>query len=235
MTDDVHHLDAAYALDAVDPFERRRFEAHVRDCEECALAVVGFRAAAAELATASAVSPPASLKERVLAEVASTRQLAPPGAGSATPPLRRRAAVLVAAAAALVAVTGSALLARDAVEERDRAEELASVVAAPDSRIAALEGGEPGAALRVVWSTSAGGAVILGDGLRDPGDDLVYELWALTDDGPVSAGVFEPDEEGVVRSVLELPVQPEGGWGVTVEPDGGSPQPTSDVIFVGSA
>lgn len=232
MTDDVHHLAAAYALDAVDPLERRRFEAHYLDCGECRLEVVGFRAVAAELAAATDVPPPAALKGRVLAEAANTRQLAPPVA--ATPPLRRRAALLVAAAAALVTVVGSALLAGDAIEQRNRAEELASVVAAPDSRIVALEG-EPGATLRVVWSPSAGGAVVLGAGLRDPGDDLVYELWALTDDGPVSAGVFEPDEQGEVRGVLELPAQPEGGWGVTIEPDGGSPQPTSDVLFEGSA
>lgn len=234
MTDDVHLLAAAYALDAVDPFERRRFEAHYRNCEECSAEVVGFRAVAAELAAATAVSVPASLKDRVLAEAAATRQLAPPVVAVAAPPLRRRAALLAAAAAVVVAVAGSALVARDAVEERNQAEELASVVAAPDSRIAPLEG-EPDATLRVVWSPSAGGAVVLGAGLRDPGDDLVYELWALTDDGPVSAGVFEPDERGEVRDVLELPAEPEEGWGVTIEPDGGSPQPTSDVLFVGSA
>jgi hypothetical protein len=28
-------------------------------------------------------------------------------------------------------------------------------------------------------------------------------------------------------------VEPEG-WGVTIEPDGGSPQPTSDILFFGT-
>ena len=58
MTDDLHHLAAAYALDALDESQRAEFEAHYPTCEICSAEVAEFRDVAATLAAAEAVEPP---------------------------------------------------------------------------------------------------------------------------------------------------------------------------------
>jgi anti-sigma-K factor RskA len=65
-----HSLAGAYALDALEPGERARFERHLRGCAACRAEVRGFAATAAELGLAASATPPPSLKGRVLADVA---------------------------------------------------------------------------------------------------------------------------------------------------------------------
>ena len=235
MSIDIHQLAAAYALDALDPDERRRFQGHYSSCEQCSQELAGYWPTAARLAGAVAVAPPDHLRQRVLAEVSATRQLTPVVPIRSASGAQRRAGLVLAVAAALMAVVASTALVRDAVRERDRAQELAEVVTAPDASIVPLEG-ELASTLRVVWSPSEQAAVVVGAGVADPGEGRVYELWALPEDGPpVSAGTFTPGPGGEVRTVLDLPAEPGAGWGVTNEPTGGSPQPTGDILFQGPA
>ena len=62
----------------------------------------------------------------------------------------------------------------------------------------------------------------------------VYQLWAI-DDKPVSAGVFGLDtgQKGrmLIRNLQEFPRMKK--FAVTVEPDGGVPQPTGAIYLVG--
>jgi CheY-like chemotaxis protein len=77
MRSDPHTPAGAYALDALSDIENRRFERHLTGCGTCALEVRGLRETSARLALAAAQTPPAGLRERVLAEAAQTRQLPP--------------------------------------------------------------------------------------------------------------------------------------------------------------
>jgi len=77
MNADIHVLTGAYACDALDLSELGAFEEHLASCDSCTQEVAELRATAAALALAEAVEPPAGLRERVMAEVAITRQLAP--------------------------------------------------------------------------------------------------------------------------------------------------------------
>ncbi len=66
----------------------------------------------------------------------------------------------------------------------------------------------------------------------------VYELWLIPANGsaPVSAGTFHPDARGYASVVMpELPsgVQAKA-FGVTIEPEGGSPAPTLPIILSGA-
>jgi anti-sigma-K factor RskA len=74
---EVHTLAGPYALNALPPRDRQRFERHLHACEACAAEVRGLQETAARLAAATAVTPPGRLREGVLAEVARTRQLPP--------------------------------------------------------------------------------------------------------------------------------------------------------------
>ena len=232
MNSDLHHLAAAYALDAVDPLERRRFEDHLQDCDRCITEVRELRAAALELAAAVAAPPPTALRERVLAGAAVIRQ-----EPAEVPAFAHRRSLpflpLLAAAVVMAVVLAVGLGVRDLAAERDRAQALASVLAAPDAQSVSLEGIE-NSTLRVVWSPAADGTVVVGAGVPEPGEGRVYELWALSADGPRSVGVFEPEHDGRIERLLPLPVEPSEGWRVTVEPLGGSPQPSRDVAYEGA-
>jgi predicted anti-sigma-YlaC factor YlaD len=65
-----------------------------------------------------------------------------------------------------------------------------------------------------------------------------YELWLLPSDKtakPIPAGLFKPDQFG--NASLVLPELPKGvaagGFGVTIEEDGGSQTPTAPIILAG--
>lgn len=97
MNASVHALSGAYALDALDEFERRDFERHLAVCDDCQAEVAGLREAASLLTTEVEAGPPARLRARVLADIAAVRPL-PPLAGSTAE--REMAAEDAAAAAA---------------------------------------------------------------------------------------------------------------------------------------
>ena len=66
-----------------------------------------------------------------------------------------------------------------------------------------------------------------------------YELWLLpTEKGaaPVPAGTFKPDASGTATILKEnlAQGQPAAGFGVTIEPDGGTNVPTLPIIIAGS-
>ncbi|MEU4512917.1 anti-sigma factor [Nonomuraea wenchangensis] len=67
MDDDLHALSGAYAVDALPYAEWTLFEEHLRGCARCATEVRRLREAAARLAGAVAVYPPAGLRTRLLA------------------------------------------------------------------------------------------------------------------------------------------------------------------------
>jgi anti-sigma-K factor RskA len=232
MSQDLHHLAAAYALDALEPGERERFEAHLDECPDCAADVREFHDTAHELAEAVGEAPPERLRSRILDQVAVTRQESRSSASTTIGPARRAFPALVAAVLVFVAL-GMGVVARNAIVDRNRAEDLLTVLAALDAQVAPLEGSATPATLRVVWSPSLEASVVLGTDLPRPDSDQVYELWVLSAEGPRSAGVFRPADDGRIEQRLGLPAVPEGGWGVTIEPAGGSPQPTGDILFVG--
>ena len=75
---DIHALVGAYAVDALDDVERAAFERHLAECAACRAEVDGLREAAAMIGGAAAAQPPAGLRERVLADIATVRPLPPP-------------------------------------------------------------------------------------------------------------------------------------------------------------
>ena len=63
----------------------------------------------------------------------------------------------------------------------------------------------------------------------------VYELWRIDAAGPDAAGLFDPDDTGAAGLVAPLDGADPAGWGVTVEPDGGSAQPTPPIVYQAEA
>lgn len=230
MTQDLHHLAAAYALDALDPDERVAFEAHYPSCEICAAEVADFRETAAVLAADVAVSPPADLKASIMAEVAQTRQLSPRRSDvvelDRVRARRRRLLQGVgAAAAAVLLVVGTVVV------TGSDGDDFGPVLEAADASFVTLEG--DAGSIEAIWSDELDQVVVQATGLADPGQGLTYALWSLRDGEAVPAGLFAPDADGSLAAVLDVDDLDPAAWGVTIEPDGGSPQPTGEVLFVG--
>lgn len=245
MNADLHHLAAAYALDALDPDERRRFEAHYPTCEICNDEVHDHRETAALLTAPAATAPPPELRGRVLAEIARTRQIAPLVPDRVVDLADRRrgpsgvswpSALLGAAAALLIAVIGVVALRGGPVEGPDA--DLVALLSAPDATVSALQAGDTGTGtVSVVWSVERGSVAVVGDGLAALDADETYALWALDEAGNAAPSLlFGPDGDGAATVVGDLTVAPvdEGpsGWGVTIEPAGGSPQPTGAILYL---
>ncbi|MDQ4144035.1 MAG: anti-sigma factor [Actinomycetota bacterium] len=74
--------------------------------------------------------------------------------------------------------------------------------------------------------------VLLAANLPEPGEDRVYQLW-LIGDNIRAAGLFRPDQRGLVVEPVVADLSNTRGFGVTIEPRGGSPQPTSDLLLYG--
>jgi len=230
MTDQLHHLAAAYALDALDIDERRAFEAHYPTCDICSREVVEFRETAAVLAEQSQAMPSPELKDRIRDEVSRTRQLSPLLPESVVRLSTRRpwrTTLLMGAAAAVILVIGGVL---GALLNSSRTDDIDAVLAAPDAVVSSLDGDR--GSLQVVWSPDRSQVVVFGNDVPAPGPAQTYELWFLLDEGVAPAGLFDPDD-GRVRVLLDVDDLDGRGWGVTIEPEGGSEMPTSDIVFVG--
>ncbi|MFF6910170.1 anti-sigma factor domain-containing protein [Streptomyces sp. NPDC012389] len=240
-TAELHTLTGAYALHALPEDERREFERHLADCEACTQEVRELSATAARLGLAVAESPPRELRERVLREITTVRQEVPshgrPGrtvGGGRTG--RWTTYALAACIAAAAAFGGVAVwqnqVAQDARQEANQAQrqnqQLAQVLSAPDAKTSSgeLTGGARGT---VVVSQQENRAVFLASGMERPPSGKVYQLW-FNDDGTMrSAGLMNPSasDDAVL---LDGPVDRATGMGITVEPAGGSAEPTSDPV-----
>jgi anti-sigma-K factor RskA len=234
---DVHHLAAAYALDALDQHERAAFEAHYESCDVCRSDVLEFRETMASVAESLAAPPPPSLKDRVMADIAVTRQLSPLAPVAPVVPLRSRtggrnlllvaAAVvaLLAAVAGIVAITGR--------NDTSFSDELAHVMEQPDARVVDLAGkGDQPGSFKVAWSPSTGQAALIGENLPTAPSDKAYELWLVTPEKTMAMYVLDPASNGQVHRMLRASADP-SAWAITIEPASGTPVATGDIIYLG--
>ncbi|MBM7517338.1 anti-sigma factor [Nocardioides nitrophenolicus] len=227
---DAHALSGAYAVDALDDVERARFEAHLAQCADCREEVDGLRETAALLGTADLVSPPAAVRDQVLAGIERIRPLPPRRAGGARTVLRRRTPLLLAVAAAVVLLlgVGVATLQPWAGDEPQQLTAAERILAAPDA--SRVEKTFPdGSTATVVVSRSEGRALIRTTGMAPAPEGRAYELWLQTPAGEMVPAGLMPDEADTTY-VLDGDASRATGVGITVEPDGGSPQPTGDPI-----
>lgn len=240
---DLHTLTGAYALDALPEEEAREFRLHLAQCEACAQEVKELRRTAARLALAVAEVPPAGLRERVMAALPEVRQLPPLSREAAVVPgaarrWRQRLPYLTAAACLVIAVVAGGL-AVDARQQADRqraqsiaAEQQATwlsvLLAAPDASFhtAVLKGGGSGT---VVVSRRLGHAALIYHGLPRLRGERTYELWYSRGGTMVPAGLFSVDRSS---GAVLLDGDPGGadGIGITAEPRGGSPRPTTNPL-----
>jgi hypothetical protein len=224
---DPHALTGVYAVDAVDGAERDRFERHLDRCAPCDQEVRGLQETTTQLALAATREPPPGLKAAVLAEAARTRQqvpAAPTRARARTPATRLAlgfAAVATAAAVVLAVVLGLQRSELDNARAQQRA--IAQVLNAPGARLVTGHA-------TVVVSSRLHKLIFTTHGLPALASSHVYQLWLIGPSGARSAGLLPAASQGKTAAVLASGVVPGDLVGVTVEPAGGTRQPTTTPI-----
>jgi len=144
-----------------------------------------------------------------------------------------RPAIIAASAAAAVilffggAIVGGAIAGNDSTQQQASA--LAQINAAPDAQraSAAVTGG---GTATLVWSAQLGTSALIANDLPNLPNDKTYELWYIRDGKATSAGTMDAAGAGSTWKVLAGTMKAGDTVGVTVEPSGGSPQPTTNPI-----
>lgn len=205
---------ALLALGALPADEAARVRAHMAQCEACTAEYVRLREAADVLPLAGplpdAAAPSAALKRRIMA---GTRRV-----GFVTPPYMLAAACLIAA------IIMGALYAQVSRRAADQSAVIADVTS-PAAKHYAVAGGQ-------VLRTGDRVYIAMRNAPALPAGK-VYQAWTLPQGSKRMAPsvTFVPDKG---RVLLRLPVNAThiAAVAVSVEPAGGSAQPTSKPVFV---
>jgi anti-sigma-K factor RskA len=265
QTHEEQALAAAYVLGTLDPAERREFEAHLATCPICAEEIGSLSRVTDALAySVPQRTPRPELRARVLAAVTGgSHQASSLAAGEQ--PSRGVAREWLPLAAALVLAAGlgayawqlqervatlevrledaerraaaSELATVEARRVADQAQTAMAVLAAPDLVRIDLAGQAPArqATARALWSRNRG-MVFTATDLPLAPEGRVYQVWVVTANAPVSAGLLTTDASGRAAVFFNTPpdIAPPVAVAVTLEPAGGVPAPTGDRFLIGT-
>lgn len=253
---DLHHVSGAYALDALDGAELTEFETHLVGCEDCRAEVDSFARTTVLLSATTLTAPPAGLRDSVLAGISRVRPLPPEvsaeqpaelsepmaAPGNVPPvvvplpparaPLARRLRGVLAAAAAVAVIGGGVAIWQSQDDSNERREQILKaeerIIGAPDAARERLTF-PGGAAATLVRSVSLRQAVLITEAMPPAPDGKVYQVWFdVPGQGMVKAALMPPKSDQVVLLSGDAAVAT--GAGITVEPEGGSPEPTTEPI-----
>lgn len=162
--------------------------------------------------------------------------------GSGTGPARARAwqrwwpriatGVAAAMTAAVVALAAQLADVRDDLERSQAiGAQLRELVEAPD--VAMVRASDDGSNGTVLMARSIDTAVLIADGMDPAPDAHTYQLWFIEDGDMRSAGILgTSDDDGRLGPFTAHGLDDAGQLGITVEPAGGSEQPTTDPVMV---
>jgi anti-sigma-K factor RskA len=249
-----------YALGALDGEEKQTFEAHLHACPACVQRLAEARRQTSLLGlTAAPVTPPPALKAALMKRVHAEGRAAMDQKSAVQ--VRKKSwglrFSLSFAAAAVILALATFLLGKQYLLQRQQIDRLqlqlqaaqslasqnaaamhayADVVGAPDTVSITLQqqsGASPGQA-HVLFNARMG--LALYSGLISPApSDKSYQLWLVPSSGaPVSAGLVAANQQGGPIVARFQPGLAAAAFAVTLEPHGGSPQPTGAKVLVGT-
>jgi anti-sigma-K factor RskA len=246
-----------FALGALPNDEAAAARAHVSTCSECAPRLAEVRGRMALLALAAPQRQPGpDAKEHLLAKIATERR----GQRQALRTDEGRAPstmwwtwVLVPASLALALVclslswqnrklekqlTTARQAAQGMANEKHRADDLARTLMQPDTVTVKLAGTSQArfAAGVVKFNERLGVMLYAAEQLPALPSGKTYQMWLVPASGaPISAGIFKPEEIAIRLLTAQVPpnTTPKA-FAVTIEPDGGVPQPTGPQVLLGA-
>lgn len=235
----IRELIPAHALGALDEGEAERVTRHLGGCPDCAEALAEYRGVAEGLLHAPPPQPaPAYLREQLLSELPTS---------PADPPMEDRGGsrlsrwALAAAAAALLVVNVLLLFQLRALRAEqaqlqaqvDRNQMALAVQSYPSSQVLEVEGENVFGSF--IYDPGRTVAVLYAWGLQPLPEGQVYQAWLTDVDGQrASGGLFraqDPNSFTIVVLWAPSSLNEYERLGVTVEPVGGSQQPSGPPVL----
>jgi anti-sigma-K factor RskA len=220
-------LKDAFVLGALPEEERREFEEYLAAHPERQADIDELGAVAGLLALSpQEQEPPPGLRRNIMAVVEAEAER--PGAGSGLARMRGfldvRTLALGAAALLVIGLLSWNLLLQTQIRDLQSQ-------ASHDSRLVALEGSGAARQAKVeVMILHNERAVLMAEDMPPVPENKTFQIWVIENDVQKPGGLFETGEEWVVTSI-ETPLDGADIIAVTVEPEGGSPQPTTDPML----
>ncbi len=231
-------LKDAYVLGALSDEERAAVEAYLAVNPERQAEVDDLSGVASLLALAPPEhDPPADLRRRVMQVVESE---------SARPRAARRSTsswfgwlgglrnVALGAAALLVVglLSWNVLLQEDVRDLRGQVEEARTANEAQETREIELGGtwAEQGARAEVT-ALKDDRAILVVEDMPSMPEDRTGQVWVIRDENPEPSGLLEPSGN-MAATAITTPLEDADAIAVTIEPAGGSEEPTSDPVLV---
>ncbi len=251
-------LCAGYVLGALSEEDRHRFETMLADADQSQRQLFRqLRAAANQIAfTVEAESPSPAVKQQLMERVQET--------SNDDKKRSNRFMMAVAACFALFVITAALIFysfnLSESIDNKEaiiaqqqqkiirlqnkvqKREELLSILSARTVDMIVMTGLEVNTDGygKIIWDPETNRALLQLSNLPPdpPGKD--YQLWLIKNNKPIPAGVFSVNttDEASFFKVQEIPNVSEeaaGAFAVTLEPEGGVPQPTGEMYLLGSA
>jgi hypothetical protein len=236
--DELKEVVELYSLGVLEGQEKDELDTHLaRNCETCQKNLKGALAMNATLLTfVPEVAAPKRLKHRIRASIGVERSR------------WGWAAVLAAACMLVVALwisveerqrTAELADARRTVlqvsAQRDRLQQALSFLDDPATLPVSFGKGQPAPPRGNVFVHARLGVLLVASNLPPAAAGRIYQMWVIPKGGaPRPAGLFQSEPAGTALHILSGPVDPAtlGAVAVTVEPEAGSPAPTSTPIIV---
>ncbi|MDG4665771.1 anti-sigma factor [Mycobacterium sp. 236(2023)] len=228
--EDLLSLATPYALHAVSEAEAAEIDRQLTvappDVAEAFVAEVrAVRETMAVIAAATAVEPPPHLRADILRQIADGNVRAMPS----QPKQPRRWTRPLLAGAAAVAIGLGALGIGYTLRPAPTASTAQEIFAAPDVRT--VSGDIPGGGTAtVVFSRAENAGVLVMNGVTPPEAGTVYQMWLIDAEGPHPAGTMDSEQVAPSTTAVLSDIGASQTLAFTVEPPGGSTQPTSPVF-----
>jgi anti-sigma-K factor RskA len=234
-------LRDAYVLGALPEGERTEFERYLGAHPELQPEIEDMGAFAGLLAlSVPELEPSPELREKIMHTVeaeamppaeAPTRARRPSWLAGLWNAVGARGLALAAAAVLVVGLFSWGMLLQGEVRDlQGRVQSLQSQPQGPQMVELGGTGTEQGARAELV-TLEGDRAVLVVENMPPVPEGKTYQIWIIENDVPKPSGLFEPRQDSVA-AVVEHPLEGGDVVAVTVEPEGGSPKPTTDPMLV---
>ncbi|HLO32814.1 MAG TPA: anti-sigma factor [Anaerolineales bacterium] len=236
MSVDAHVLDLlpAYALGSLDADEASQVEQHLLSCVICRNESNAFQAVAEQLSFAAPImAPPPDLKDRLMQRIQAERPKQKVSAPRSKRPWLERLLPVwgLASLCLVIALAGLNLFLWQRIVHSE-------FFMSPDG-MRAVPLSSPDAASRatgfVLISEDGDSGALVVDGLPPLDNSQQYQVWLIRDGQRTSGAVFSTDEKNYGGTRIRAPgsLLAYSAVSITIEPTGGSPQPTGAQVLGG--